>query len=386
MNFSEKAFEEFKNNTADNLGIIKKFSELVKFADNNLFEKLQSMLVNFGENLENNYGFEGSEVIKLLEECCEDIYNCTCNPEENALESLSKKLLSIEDVLLGCINVKPCRLSVVAIMRNEGEYVKEWIEYHKMMGVEHFYIYDNESTDNFTEVIKPYIDEGSLTYTFYPGDLQQLNAYNDAIKNYRHVTDYMAFIDGDEFIVPGEKGKKIYEIMDEIIEGYKSSPYRKATNIGGVGINWRMYGTSHLKEKPKGLVTENYLYRAPDGYGESVHIKTICNPRAVSGFFFNPHIPGYYDNYDEISPNGSLLGNSPFFCDAHFDKLYINHYYTKSEGEYIAKLKRGWPCFEHEQFTDEHMYNELKKREHYNDVYSPEILEYTDELRKRMNL
>ena len=35
-------------------------------------------------------------------------------------------------------------VSIVAIAKNEGIYFKEWIEYHKLIGIEHFYIYNNE--------------------------------------------------------------------------------------------------------------------------------------------------------------------------------------------------------------------------------------------------
>jgi hypothetical protein len=42
----------------------------------------------------------------------------------------------------------PFYLAMCAIAKNEGRYLQEWIEYHKLLGVEMFYIYDNESTDN----------------------------------------------------------------------------------------------------------------------------------------------------------------------------------------------------------------------------------------------
>jgi hypothetical protein len=34
-------------------------------------------------------------------------------------------------------------LTVCAIAKNEGPYFQEWIEWHKNLGVEKFYIYDN---------------------------------------------------------------------------------------------------------------------------------------------------------------------------------------------------------------------------------------------------
>ena len=48
-------------------------------------------------------------------------------------------------------------LAVVAIMKCEGHYVKEWLDYHLLAGVDHFFIYDNDSPDNQREVVQPYV-------------------------------------------------------------------------------------------------------------------------------------------------------------------------------------------------------------------------------------
>lgn len=76
-------------------------------------------------------------------------------------------------------------LAVVTIAKNEAPYIKEWLDYHLLAGVNHFYIYDNDSSDNQKEVLQPYVDAGIVTYIFYPGKARQYEAYNDAILNYR---------------------------------------------------------------------------------------------------------------------------------------------------------------------------------------------------------
>ena len=60
-------------------------------------------------------------------------------------------------------------MSIACIIKNEGPYLREWLEYHKLIGVEHFYVYDNESSDNTKEVLQPYIDAGDVTYIYFPG-------------------------------------------------------------------------------------------------------------------------------------------------------------------------------------------------------------------------
>ena len=51
-------------------------------------------------------------------------------------------------------------LAVAAIAKNEGPYIKEWIEFYIKQGVSHFLIYDNDSTDNMYDVLQPYVTGG----------------------------------------------------------------------------------------------------------------------------------------------------------------------------------------------------------------------------------
>ena len=93
-------------------------------------------------------------------------------------------------------------LAVVAILKNEGPYLKEWLDYHLLAGVDHFYLYDNESPDNQAEVVRPYVESGLVDYFPAPGKVMQMATYNNAIKNFKFQCRYMAFIDGDEFVYP----------------------------------------------------------------------------------------------------------------------------------------------------------------------------------------
>ena len=102
-------------------------------------------------------------------------------------------------------------LSIVAILKCEGPYLKEWLDYHLMAGVDHFYLYDNDSPDNQAEVAKPYVEKGLVDYFSMPGKAMQMVAYNDAIKRFKFQSRYMAFLDGDEFVYPKVDGGGDYQ-------------------------------------------------------------------------------------------------------------------------------------------------------------------------------
>ena len=232
-------------------------------------------------------------------------------------------------------------LAVVAIMKNEGPYIKEWLDYHLLAGVNHFYIYDNESPDNQKEVLQPYIDAGIVTYIFYPGKARQYEAYMDAVQNYRFFCKYMAFIDGDEFIFP-YADKSISEVIEEILSDKQRA--------GGVAINWHQFGSNNLEKADYSRgVLERFTRRASDKNiwinpknntpaGNAI-VKTVANPRKIE-YCWNPHFVSYFFGLSAINENGEevpLHYNNPPTAK----KIVINHYKQKSREEYEAKIARG---------------------------------------------
>jgi hypothetical protein len=44
------------------------------------------------------------------------------------------------------MNNKKYYISACLLAKNENDYINEWLQWHINLGVEHFYIYDNESS------------------------------------------------------------------------------------------------------------------------------------------------------------------------------------------------------------------------------------------------
>ena len=65
--------------------------------------------------------------------------------------------------LLACRqSLKPnaVKFAICAIVKNEGRYLEEWIDYHLGIGVQKFFIYDNESTDSTKDILQRYERQG----------------------------------------------------------------------------------------------------------------------------------------------------------------------------------------------------------------------------------
>ena len=69
---------------------------------------------------------------------------------------------------------KKYKVAICAIFKNEALYLKEWIEYHKIVGVEHFYLYNNNSEDNYEAILAPYIQDGTVTLTQWTQNQAQM--------------------------------------------------------------------------------------------------------------------------------------------------------------------------------------------------------------------
>ena len=235
-------------------------------------------------------------------------------------------------------------LSICAIIKNEGDYLKEWIEFHRLVGVEKFYIYDNESTDNTKEILASYIKEGIVEYVLWPGLKQQIPAYNDAIKRYKYDTRWLGFIDLDEFIVPIET-----KIIPEFLVQFE--PY------SGLEINWLTYGSNGHETQSNCLVIERFKAHAAPDFVQHRWMKSIVNPRFVANM--GPHYADYLaghavnpnkskvhrNNFNDRNPLYKLLFRWRFLKKAVIkplhDKIRINHYSCKSWEEFSKKSGRG---------------------------------------------
>ena len=239
------------------------------------------------------------------------------------------------------------QLSIASIMKYENDHVVEWIEYHHCIGVDHFYIYDNDENSGLPELLDYFINVGIVTLIPFPGELMQFKAYNDAINRYKEESKYIAFIDADEFISTNIDNTDIVKslhdkvpvssLIDNIFNKYSNHwEYLSGLEPGAIGLNWKVFGNNYHVEKPEGLIIENYTK-----YGETDfcnHIKSIINPRVVSQFV-NPHFALFKHGYCIISQQGSFIAG-PFFANPNDNPLYISHYYYKSKEEFENRMRR----------------------------------------------
>ena len=279
-------------------------------------------------------------VLMAYGEGCPIVYNCRGLTPNKYIRSLLKVIVSPFYVFRYFMYKDfPGRegLAFVLIAKNEAPYIEEWINFHHKQGVSHFIIYDNDSTDNFHEVLKSYIEAGLVTYRLLSGKARQLDAYNMALHDYGRKFKYMAMIDADEFMftrnIADAGGGSLYEFIDGFMTSHP--------NAGGLAVNWCMFGSNGHISRPKGGILENYTRSAKNDMTlrDNHVIKTVFDPaKAVS--FISDHFPIYRKGFHNLDEQGNITYGT-HTQEVHFDRIRINHYFTKSREEFTAKRSKG---------------------------------------------
>lgn len=233
------------------------------------------------------------------------------------------------------IGQKKYSVCICGIFKNEEPYLKEWLEHHLKIGVEHFYLYNNNSTDNYSEILKPYIERGLVTLTDWPKNQAQLEAYEECIREYSVDTNWLGFIDIDEFIMLREDIPDIADVL------------KNFSGRGSVVLYWRVFGSSGFKKRDvNGSVVKDfqscwskyringkcffntaYMFRRENQRNGSFHHR-------IWGEYKGKALPpvNCYDHFSFRTFN---------IADDAFPAAWINHYCIKSLNEYQERLKKG---------------------------------------------
>jgi hypothetical protein len=230
-------------------------------------------------------------------------------------------------------------LSIGSIFHNEADYMKEWIDYHKIVGVEHFFLYNNNSTDNYLSVLDPYIKAGLVDLIEWPSAQEgnewinfcytvQTNAYNDAIIRSRKISKWLALIDLDEFIIPVN-----YKTVSELLED-------KYSDVAGLCVNWQCYGTSGIGRLNKDYPMIGQLVMKMEAHHPwNRFCKSIVQPLHVE-YSISPHHCAYKKGHRAVVANlKKCTGEKSKAVE--ISDIRINHYWTRDESYfYNTKIAR----------------------------------------------
>lgn len=113
------------------------------------------------------------------------------------------------------------KLGLLAIFRNESHILDEFISFYRLQGVDHFYLINNASEDNYYPIIRKHSDYVSLFHDGYIESTEfldkggpQIPAYNRTLEEVE--TDWLYVCDLDEFAYARVDSK--YNTIKDFIE------------------------------------------------------------------------------------------------------------------------------------------------------------------------
>ncbi len=222
------------------------------------------------------------------------------------------------------------QLTICAFFKNEAPWLKEWLTYHhRVLGFEHFYLYNNDSSDNYQEILQPFIEQGIVELIDWSSSDEshslgndekwlrfQVGAYNHCLKTKAlGQAKWVAFIDIDEFIAPVHGAAAFHRFI-------RSLDKKK---VGNVKLSWRMFGTSDVWDlAPHESLLEKMVFRAADEHPSHRLFKAMHRPEAIPFCHIHdaPKMQHHFRRL-HVDPN----------------ELRLHHYWTRT-GKVCAE-KRG---------------------------------------------
>ena len=240
------------------------------------------------------------------------------------------------------------RLGIVAIMKNESKYLREWLEYHSSIGITDFFLFDNNEQDDNSQakIVEEFkcnnknvnvlvydirgrsaLEKAGLQQGVYQGITAELQLHRVPIR-------WLSYIDIDEFIHLDDNFNSIQDFL-------WSDKFRCCDQIH---LNWRCFGDCdelYYKDLP---VRERFKYPSAlecvynDGlaYSENHHVKNIVRlsnkPRDTQLH------TAYMENCKCLNALGEIIDCNKVFSNKIVHKnAWIDHYITKSLQEYVDR-------------------------------------------------
>lgn len=223
--------------------------------------------------------------------------------------------------------------AICAIVRNEGNYIAEWLTHHLALGFDRALVFDNGSTDHTrTELHR--------AARLFPVEMRdwpdaghhhaQVAAYEQACRDLAGRVDWVAFLDADEFLVC-----RADERVPDLLARHGAS--------AGIAVNWLTFGTSGHEERPDGLVLETFRMRGETDFQANRHVKSIVRPEAVRACV-NPHVFALDGSCCDVAGQPvewempGILATPP-----DVETWRVHHYFTRHRASWAAKIARGRP-------------------------------------------
>jgi len=246
----------------------------------------------------------------------------------NSLMPLSAEQIERVRLARNC-PVRPRYLWFVYIVRDEARLLVQNILHHLGQGVEHFLVYDNESSDNLSNALEPFQKLGLVSLYNISGQGVQLRAYDDALSRARRAgVSWLGAIDADEFFI-STRAPCIPSVLEKLQRENNAT-------MAALAVNWRFPGRYPKLLNATTFPAESAVFSIGS---PNKHVKSIVYaPR--TRFFRSPHHASYDPGMNALSVSGEVV-EGPFQEPPSAENTALFHFQSKNVNEWIQKRIRG---------------------------------------------
>jgi len=266
-------------------------------------------------------------------------------------------------------------IALSALCKESADDIKEWVQYHSAIGVDHFLLYDNGSVPKLTDAFSSEINAKLVTvidWTQDNHDGRQVRSQKHSIDNYKEFR-WIGFFDIDEFIVLLDGSSNIKTYLP------------KYEDYDGICLHWLLFGSNNHTNRQSSVIY-NYTQSCPT-HGANEHIKCIINPKGYDKKMTNHYTPHWIPTNKGVVNVLRELVKDPFGGTRERKSqpiinqiMRLNHYYTKSLEDFQAKAARGGGNKVDRKYSDIH-FNSVQKE----NVFNNDIILLYDRIKNNGN-
>ena len=228
---------------------------------------------------------------------------------------------------------------VINNSKNENLYIREFIEHYIKLGVEKFYLGDDNTYDveNIADVLDDYIKKGIVDIEYMlPRNMSQFDFYEYTFRSVYNRCKWFILYDTDEFLEFHNKSMNVKSYLDMPI-------FDKCDSIK---IHWMIYDDNNLLLYDKRPLKIRFSHARPNNYLNIYH-KSIVRGKKYNGILFNKQSAVHQPNSETLPNQCDAVGNferlgKGIMGSPKFKYGYIRHHRFKTAEEFALKMIRGY--------------------------------------------
>ncbi|MBY5928656.1 glycosyltransferase family 2 protein [Halomonas sp. DP8Y7-1] len=240
------------------------------------------------------------------------------------------------------------KLCLSGIVKNEVDYMVEWVAWHHLAGFDNIIVADNMSNDGTRSLLEAMELIGCLKLIYQPtlAKNTQAHCYNRVLEIALGKFEFVMFLDADEFLVhESQRHGEERRCLEQLVG---------AGDVGSVCVNWRCFGSGGLIKKTPEPVLQRFTHCSGDpNFEGDRHVKSLVKVDHVKSLGIHAsllisdlkyvdcmgkEILDFSQRAGQTVKPGPLCGLTG---DVRKGPLRVHHYAVKTKEEFAAKCRRG---------------------------------------------